>query len=81
MSVPLCLKVFAACEFSDVSKSRTGRFTRAKTPRTPSLERFSFAAFAPLREIFRVLVGLGRAEYGYTENWLLSISETNILMS
>jgi hypothetical protein len=26
-------------------------------------------------------LGLGRAECGYIENWLLSISETNILMS
>ena len=31
-------------------------FTRAKTPRTQSSECFSFAAFAPLREIFRFSV-------------------------
>jgi hypothetical protein len=31
-------------------------FARAKTPRTPSPEVNFFAAFAPLREIFRVLI-------------------------
>jgi hypothetical protein len=33
-------------------------FTRAKTPRTPSSELFPFAAFAPLREIFRFLLAV-----------------------
>jgi len=39
-------------------RERTPRLiSRAKTPRTPSSENiFFFAAFAPLREIFRFLV-------------------------
>jgi hypothetical protein len=41
---------------SDGQKIRPLRFTRAKAPRTPSSEKFSFAAFASLREIFRILV-------------------------
>jgi hypothetical protein len=41
--------------FSDGSNPQTGRFARAKTPRSPSSESFfSFAAFASLRDIFRL---------------------------
>jgi tetratricopeptide (TPR) repeat protein len=51
-------------KFFDVSNSRTWIFTRAKVPRKPGFERFSFAAasksvrtcFASLREIFRMSV-------------------------
>src|SRR6266542_5213001 len=49
-------KDFAACaNFRSLSVATD--CSRAKTPRTPSSENiFSFAAFAPLREIFRFLV-------------------------
>jgi hypothetical protein len=35
-------------------KIQPREFTRAKAPRTPSSETFSFAAFASLREILRI---------------------------
>jgi hypothetical protein len=43
---------------------RPRRFTRAKAPRTPSSETSSFAAFASLREIFRISVAYLAYERG-----------------
>jgi hypothetical protein len=65
-SAPYELKVFAASvNFPMVRNYRTRRFTRGKAPRAPSSETFSFAAFASLREIFRISGG-GSAALGFT---------------
>jgi hypothetical protein len=58
-SALLSLKVFAACaNFPAASDYPKRGFARAKTPRTPSPEVNFFAAFASLREIFRVWLRL-----------------------
>jgi hypothetical protein len=49
-----CLKIFAACANFPVARGYPKRgFARAKNAKSGSL--IFFAAFAPLREIFRVL--------------------------
>jgi hypothetical protein len=59
----------AFANFPAARRFQKRRFARAKTPRTPSPEKcISFAAFAPLREIFRLLVAaLPRQVYAVKE--------------